>query len=64
MNEKRFGNRGVLLLETIFCIQLLILLLFFSHIEIVRLWRDRIERLQEHRLPYDGENRWSSLKRS
>jgi hypothetical protein len=62
MIRKKFGNRGVLLFETLLCIQILLLLLFVSHIEIVRLWRERIEKLQESRIPYDGENKWSSLK--
>ncbi|NQW45636.1 MAG: hypothetical protein HQ462_09560 [Deltaproteobacteria bacterium] len=56
------SKTGVVLFEALFCFQLLIVLLFVGHVEIVKLWRKKTELLQQERIPYDGEISWRNTK--
>lgn len=51
-------ERGVIVFETTLLIQLLLFLLVWGHVEIVKLWRSKIDRLQKERSSYDGETKW------
>ena len=55
-NVKLFRNcRGVFLFETLIFIQFVFLGLFWGHIKIIKLWRNKLINLQQERIPYDGE---------
>lgn len=51
-------NDGIFIFETALVIQLVFGVLFWSHIEIVKLWRKKMEKLQTERIPYDGVTQW------
>jgi hypothetical protein len=55
---KKKKNSGVALFETLLCIQVMIVLLFWGHVQIVRLWKEKLKNLQTQRLPYDGVIIW------
>lgn len=48
-------NRGAVIFETLLLIQFVFIVLFWGHVEVVRLWREKIEKLQAERIAYDGE---------
>lgn len=56
------NQKGFFLIEALLFIQILVLVLFSSHVRIVKLWRDKISKLQNERIKYDGELLWENIK--
>lgn len=52
------NESGVLLFDTVFVISVFFFGVFWGHVEIVKLWRQKIEKLQIERIAYDGEKVW------
>ncbi len=52
------NKKGILMFETLLLIQLLVFVFFCGHVQIVKLWRKKIEKLQKERIAYDGEQAW------
>ena len=62
LNGCREKSKGSVIFEFLLVGNLLIVVLFTCHVGVVKLWRKKIEKLQEHRLRYDGELRWMGNK--
>lgn len=54
------NKRGILSFETLFFIELSVLILFFGHIEIAMESKKKIQELEKLRKSYDGIQLWKS----